>query len=431
MKVTHKIGLICLAALIVRLLFVLVLDPHPMMTGGDMEWYMGVGHELVTTGTTRGPIQPPPLFPLFLGLVQQLVPDSISSASEYGYPYAEIQTIRILQAGMGAALCFFVYVIARRLFSQRVGLWAAAAIAFNPVFVIESGNIATESMFLFLFYAGLALYVGSSDHVRPRILMAVGTLLALATLTRAVALLFPLVIIAHLLFHDRRRWLPACILLTYVPLVSTWTIYNIVEWDRVVIGGEGFMSFLYQGAEGVGSPEEIDQQLGVTGGAPGEDVQQRSDALNREVRESILENPVGWMVHRVTELASAYVQPHNTNYFQGRSIKDAASSWLRNDRSLSGLRDVVGIRNFAPKLVLYIFHFAALALGAAGMLVAARRWRALLVLYGVVAYFTGIHFALLALPRYLFPMMPAWIIFACAAVAWWWGKRRSAADQRC
>jgi hypothetical protein len=131
------------------------------------------------------------------------------------------------------------------------------------------------------------------------------------------------------------------------------------------------------------------------------------------------------MMHRVRQLASAYVQPHNTNYFPGESIKDATVSWLRHDRSPGGLRDVLRIQNFAPKLLLYVFHFAALGFGAAGMLLLVRRWRALLALYGVVAYFTGIHLALLALPRYLLPMMPVWIVFACAAVVMGWAARRS------
>ncbi len=423
------ITLIVLGTLLLRLIFVLVLDPHPKLVGGDTNWYMEVGDDLVTTGTTKGPIQTPPLYPLLLGAVQSLTP---STGSQYSY--TDVQTVRLIQSVLWAAICWFVYIIANRFFSRRVGLWAAGLIAISPVFVIEAGNVVSESLFFFWLYAALALYSRSLDQLRPRYLLGVGALLALATLTRAVSLVLPVVIIAHLFFHvrqqklARQRWLrlSACLLLSYVPLISTWTVYNFFEWDRVVIGGEGFLSFLYQGAEGQASPQELDQQLNVTAGEPGEDVQTRNAAMKREVETSILDNPVGWVDYRVKELASAYLQPHNTTYFGGRSIKDATSSWLRTDRSLGGLRDVVKIQGFVPKLLLYLFHYGVLLLGTAGMILFARRWRVLLVLYGLVFYFTGIHLALLALPRYLFPIMPIWYLFACAFVVWWWDKRQRA-----
>jgi len=61
-----------------------------------------------------------------------------------------------------------------------------------------------------------------------------------------------------------------------------------------------------------------------------------------------------------------------------------------------------------------VFHFTGLLLGAAGMILAAGRWRALLPLYAVAIYFTGIHLVLLALPRYVFPTYPVLWMFGAA-----------------
>jgi predicted ferric reductase len=71
---------------------------------------------------------------------------------------------------------------------------------------------------------------------------------------------------------------------------------------------------------------------------------------------------------------------------------------------------------FFPKLVLYIFHWGGLLFGVVGSVLMWKRWRWASVLWGVMAYFLLIHFVLLALPRYLFPIMPAVWVFAAVGL---------------
>ena len=399
------------SALVLRLFFVLVIEPSPNLSGGDANWYMRTGYDLVTTGVTDGPMQPPPLYPILLGVLQVAVPGS--PAPNTYYTHAELQTARVLQSLLGAALCVVVYLLGRRLFGERVGRLAGGVLAVSPALIVDVGQIASENLMLPLFFGGLALYAYALERPTARRMAAVGALLGLATLTRAAVLAFPLLLVAHLFLQARAHWrrLALALLLSYGALVSTWTVYNVVVWDRVVVGGEGILAFLYQGTRGQLSPEELDGELGVSRENDRED---RAQKLKERVEATVLGDPLGWATYRAKDLAKAYAQPHNTVHFGGPSVRRAVWDWLRTDRSLDGLRRLTGAPSFWPKFVLYVFHYAGLGLGLLGMFQERRRWRALLPLYGVVFYFTAMHFVLLALPRYLFPTYPAYWLFAAA-----------------
>lgn len=411
---------LALLALLLRLLFIWALDPSPRFEGGDTNWYMQNGRDLVTRGKTAGPLQTPPLYLLLTGSVQVLVPGGPDA--DRAYNEAEMQTLRTFQAVLGAVLVACVTILGRRLFAARVGWWAGLVTAISPALIVESGNLITESVFLTLIFAGLTAYVAALDSRRTAHYVAAGVLLALATLTRAVFLLFPLLLAMHLMLIRRRSWArPAlALLISYAVLISTWTVYNLVVWERLVIGGDGLLGFVYQGATGKASPHEVDERLGID---PERD-DERDEALRAGIRDRVFDDPAGWAAHRLQELAGAILQPHNTVYFQGESIRDAAADWWRDDRSLAGLRDLTRIQSFWPKLSLYLFHYAGLLLGMAGLIASRRRWRDLLPLYGLIAYFVGIHLVLLALPRYLFPIYPALWLFGAAWLTAEWRPRR-------
>lgn len=424
----HPALAIALLALLLRLVFVLVLDPTPDFSGGDANWYMQNGRHLVRTGTTAGPLQSAPFYLVALGTVQVLVPGQPDADREYNT--AEMQVVRVIQSVLGTAVVLCVYALGSLLLTRRTGLLASAVLALSPALIIEAGNLTTESSFLFWMFGGLALYTWAWQHDAPpgrgewlRWLLA-GAVFGLATLTRAVFLLFPLGLALHLLLTRHRAGLrrAALLLVAYGAMVSTWTVYNLVEWDRVIIGGEGILSFLYQGASGEGSPHEIDQELSIT-------LDDEQDDRDRKLRSAIADDigsdPVGWARHRLTQLGREYLQPHNTYHYDGPAIRYLFEDWLRTDRTPAGLADLTGTEAFWPKLAIYLFHFGGLALGAAGMLIQRHRWRALLPLYGVILYFSGIHLLLLALARYLFPMHPVFWLFAAAFIVQMWERRRA------
>ena len=298
--------LIMALALIIRLIFVLIIDPSPSFAGGDTDYLLQNGLTLIN-GTASVSPATGPVYLIFAGIVQIIV----------GVTHAPL-TIRVLNSIMGAALCGFIFVLGKRYLNERAGLLAALLIAVSPMFVIEAGNVLTESVFLFLLFGGLALYAvledstPSADHAAQRtrvgILAGVGVLLGLASLTRAVALLLPAVLVIHLIYRYRQvgrkslrvvGGLVVTLLIAYVLTLSTWTIYNLIRWQHFVIGAEGLAANVYIGTTNWCGPQCIDQSAGITGQTDNQ------SAYVQGAAATISADPIGYLRHRS---ASATVQ---------------------------------------------------------------------------------------------------------------------------
>ncbi len=387
-------------ALLIRLAFVLVIDPMPHMAGGDTPWLLAAGHSLLD-GTT---VEPPPTGPVYLiydGLVQFLAGD------------AAPQMLRLLNAFWGAALCGCVYWIGRRYFNQPTAIIAAVVLAINPAFVIEAGNILTESVFLGLLFGALALYAVQQESTGWRIDAVVGGLLALATLTRAVSLLLPIVLVAHLIYLHRKQAVRplAGLLIAYALVMSIWTGYYWFRWHQLVIGAQGLAANVYLGTTNWCGPACVDAQAGIngTGNNQQQYVQGTLDAIRAD--------PLGYVRHRLENVLDAELQPYNTTYYPGDSIKVIFGNWWASGHQLNDLGAITQSDNFWPKLILYLFHYAALIGGLIGVLIGLRLLGVRLPLYGTLAYFLALHTILTAIPRYLFPIEPVWWLFAAFALA--------------
>jgi 4-amino-4-deoxy-L-arabinose transferase-like glycosyltransferase len=422
----HWLIVILAVALALRLVYGLSQDhvaPYGN-TGGDSTWYLANGYALAT-GFERGNLEgygaglypialrnlpTPPIYLLMIGFAQRLFAHETA-----------ILVIRLAQAVMSAATCYFAYRLAAAAVNdERAGLITAGVLAVSPAFVMESAQIATETVYIFLVTGGLWLYVNPNFKNREtwRLILA-GGILGLATLTRAILLLFPLGLALHLLviYGLRKGARQALILLlVYALTVSTWTVYNLARWDRWVIAGEGFAAFLYIGASDSGwqGPAAVDQSLGTN--LP-DDSEGQQERYAEGAQQIISRDPLGYLRRRVSELAEAYLQPHGTLLFSGESLRELALGWLRDNRTVSGLFEVITHGDaFWPKFSLYVFHYIGLIGGFAGMWLSRRQWRITLPFIGFILYTTLIHLVLTALPRYLFPNDVFWWVFAGIAL---------------
>ncbi|MBC7814831.1 MAG: glycosyltransferase family 39 protein [Burkholderiales bacterium] len=417
------LGVILVVALALRLIYALTLDPSAAYQVGneDSGWYLEVGRQLVL-GQSPAPLPTSPLYPLLLGFWQIVLP-----------PDAAVIAVRLLQTLLSVASCYLAYRLGTLVWNERAGILAAGVLALSPVFIIEAAQITTETLYIFLLLAGLLAYVSGLRVVEaaPRpykwfLLLSAAMLFALATLTRAVVLLFPLGLAIHLLmvYGWRRGWKRALMLLVvYALVVSVWTAHNWIKWRRVVIGAEGFAAFAF-----LGTSEQGWQGFEETDAALAEEVPEiaiedynaetQGQAFAQRASQRISSDPLGWLRLRFSNVAESYLQPHGTTYFPGESLKALAENWWQNDRTLGGLAAVITGDAFWPKLLMYGLHFGGLVLGAIGMIVALwrKRWREALPLIGFVVYTTLLHLALLALPRYIFPTEPIWWIFAAGLV---------------
>ncbi|MBN1565179.1 MAG: phospholipid carrier-dependent glycosyltransferase [Anaerolineae bacterium] len=425
-------------ALVLRLGYALAQDHDAPYTkrGGDTVWYLQNGYTLVTGDDPTGRhlmerLPTAPLYLIFIGASQAIFsPDATA-----------IIVIRIVQALLSTATVYFAYRIARQISGKEgIGLLTAAILAISPVLILETAQILTETLYVFWIMAGLMVYMDAVDSsllamhgegpgVRFlfRWLALTGILFGLATLTRAVLLLFPLGLAIHLVLA--RGWRTglkhaAILLVAYSLVVSTWTVYNLARWNRLVIGAEGMASFIYVGSRGWDAPQEVDQNLSEDLGVEDDDTEaiKNPDDYLTAAQNVIADDPTGYIAHRVKELADAYLQPHGTVILGGESLKNLARDWSKDDRSPGGLIDLMRSEHFWPKLALYVFHFGGLLLAVAGMWLTRAQWRFTLPLIGFIAYTTLLHLVMLALPRYIFPIYPVVWILAAVALGMMWQR---------
>jgi len=424
----YRLLAILVLALAARLIYGLAQDHRAVyeLTGGDSGWYLRNGYALITNieetgkgGVDLSRLPTAPLYLVFNGIVQVL----------FNRGEASVIVMRILQALASVATIIFAYKIVCLIADDEgAALLTAGVLAISPPFVIEATNIQTETLYIFFLTAGLWVYIRTlkADAMPQRTMLAwmagAGLLLGLATLTRAVLILFPLGLVAHLvLLYGWRLGLRRGVVLfaVYAFAVSTWTIYNLARWNRLVIGAEGYASFLYIGTVGWQGGAVLDQSLptDVPDFVPAEDEFRLDDDVFIEgFSQNVTSDPAGYVQRRVTELADAYTQPYGTIFFHGASLKALASNWLQNDRSLGGLSRLVQAQSFWPKLSIWLLHGVGIVAGIAGMWLMRHRWRLASPLVGFIVYTSLVHLALTALPRYIFPTELFWWAFAAIAL---------------
>ncbi|MEO8609879.1 MAG: phospholipid carrier-dependent glycosyltransferase [Chloroflexota bacterium] len=422
---THRwLLLILLAAFVLRLVVALgqnPLDPYSSASG-DSWWYLDHGLKLFHNAV-NGPPQSAPLYLLWAGFWETVLPGA-----------GAVIAMRLSQVVMATATCWFAYRLAKALTDdERAGLVAAGALAIAPVFVLETAQLLTETPYIFFVAGGLTAYVEMVKNPDPttrryaRVIL-ISLLLALATMTRAVLILFPLGLAIHLLLvYGWRRGLQYAVLLLtiYALVTSIWTIYNEERWHTPVIGAQGLSAFLLIGATEWTSPQDMDATLTAeAGGQLSTQVGDQQEVYANAAAEAISSNLPGWLARRVTKLAGAYLQPHGTIFFHGESLKSLAVDWLKHDRTPAGLLRLTQGDEFWPKLSMYLFHYTSLLAGIVGIWITRRKWRVALPLSGFILYTSLVHLFLEAIPRYLFPLSFVWWVFAAVTLVAIWDRVR-------
>jgi 4-amino-4-deoxy-L-arabinose transferase-like glycosyltransferase len=401
-----------LLALLLRLGYIFSQDPQSAYGGGgDSALYLQIGRDLLKNPNPTEvvyrfiPIPVAPLYLIVVGLPQQVLS-----------PEMAVRTIQILQAILGLATCYFAYRIGRRLSQdERVGLLACAALAMAPSFVMEAALVLTESAYIFLVMAALFLYVDvylseKSNRLRAFLLiLLIGVLLGLATLTRAVLMLFPFGLAIHMFLIKRRAEIVA-VLASFIFITLSWTAYTSLYYDWTAIVSNQFFPAFWRGAvEGDSSPSQNDEMLG-------------EQSHEEQAAVVIASDPLAYIRRRIVELVEAYLQPHGTIRLGGESLKAMAMHWLHDSFSLDGFLKLINGQGFWPKLLIYLFHMVGLLGGLWGMWLSKEDWRLTLPLIGFIVYTSLLHLLILALPRYLFPTFPIYWIFAALGLVWTWDK---------
>jgi 4-amino-4-deoxy-L-arabinose transferase-like glycosyltransferase len=221
-RVRHLLAVILLTALALRLV-ILAMTPALGVGIVDEQHYHVLATSLVEGrgfASASGPTSlRPPLYPAFVAGLWELTGTR------------SLQLVRGMQALLGLATAVLVFALARRLYDERTGLYAAAITAFYPALVVSHSLLLTETLFTGLLTGAALAIVALLQRPRPAIALAGGLLLGLSALTRSVIWPFPLVLaplVAALAptTWSRRVACGALLLAGHALVLAPWAIRN-------------------------------------------------------------------------------------------------------------------------------------------------------------------------------------------------------------
>ena len=229
---------IAVVALVVRIAFVLVVDPK-LPDPGDATAYHLLANNLADG---RGYIRPfdlrllhvarptaeyPPLFPALLA-----VPSFLGAKS--------VDAQRVFLCFVGTGTVVLIGFLGRRVGGPIVGLVAAAIAALYPMLFLSEAVLMAESVYVLLVTAALLLAYRAADSPTPWRFAALGLVIGLSALARAEGLFFAVVLVIPLaiglrsLATKRRVLLAAIAVAVSVLVVVPWTIRNAVRLHAFV-----------------------------------------------------------------------------------------------------------------------------------------------------------------------------------------------------
>ncbi|MGB2756371.1 MAG: glycosyltransferase family 39 protein [Acidimicrobiia bacterium] len=265
-------------------------------TEGDTRSYTRPAQELLLNGAFDSgttPTQPEflrtPGYPVFV-------------ASVWNFFGETNLAVLLAQVALSLLTISFVYLLASRMWSTRVGLLAACCTAIEPLQNYASATLATESLgALSLMVLAYAAYSAFTTE-RPRAVQfaILGLLTAVATLIRPVTYFFPLVILVLLaskVLRDRARWrgclrCAAVFLLPLILLVGGWQVRNQFAVDSYRVSGidaKNTLSFRAAGvhAEERGIPFEVAQQELRTAFGPMRETESQGSYYRRQYETGV------------------------------------------------------------------------------------------------------------------------------------------------
>lgn len=290
----YWLALIFLLALVLRVAFVLAVEPVPP-TDSDPDWYDTVARNLASG---RGFVLDngedtafwPPGYALALSTVYVLFGSGLTVA-------------KLFNAVLGALTVLPTYGIGAAVFSRRAGLVGALLLALYPGHIFWTPILFSEIFFTLLFSSAVWLLLVVSPATtwrRPLPLLGMGLVIGAATLVRAQASILLVVVLVYWLLaagNWREQFLKFGIaFLAAAALVVPWTVRNVVTFDSPVVLSANAGYNLYVGhSEPAEGRFRFPEELWAEFGEPGVLTKEKELSLNetgfRRAREFIADNP--------------------------------------------------------------------------------------------------------------------------------------------
>jgi len=381
----RRLALLTLAALVIRLAFVL-LEPatHPV---GDERTWTDWALNLCSPRVHYSPLRIhlifyPPVYPYFLAVL-------------YGLS-GTFETVRWTQAALGALLVPAVGLAGARAFSPRAGLWAAAVAALYPELVWFSVHFWSETVFMVLLWWGIERLLAADTSDGPGRAVAAGVLWGIAILTRETVLYFVPLATLWLATRPGRgaRGRAAAFLALSLLVVAPWTYRNWLEFHYFIPVSTAGGQNLFQGNALI----ERDTTYEMVDAVQGR-VEQYRYAMRMGL-QAIRDRQPGWIFEKLRDEMPRFWEADSLVLVH---IKRGAYGPVAPALAVG-----VALIVLAP----YVLVLALFALGATRL-----TWsRPTVLLVSFLAYYNLLHIVTHGFARYRLPVMP--VMFLIAGVGW-------------
>jgi 4-amino-4-deoxy-L-arabinose transferase-like glycosyltransferase len=335
-----------------------------------------------------------PLYPLFLAVIYAC----------FGH---QLLAVRIIQSMVGASVPLVVYVLARRMFDDRVARIASWVMVFYPMCLLYPLGLVTENLFFLLVPLTVFYLIKAVDTSRMFYYLLAGLLLGLSILTRSVMSGFALVILPWLWCYVSNRkeafknW--GLLLLCVGVLTIPWSIRNSLLHGQFVFveSSLGFNFYLGYHPEGTGTFDSsiaVDLMEGIGGfDEPGLDTE-------RLVHNLGIERGMGFI--QKDPARAAWLLVSKLSHLL-RLDKRAALYFYSNNF----LGELPALILFLVLLVLCLPWVVVVLLSVIGMSFGDIA-RDKVLIYLLFVYFIGVHMLIMAEPRFHLVLVPFLAMFA-------------------
>ena len=221
-------------SLIVRLFYVIL---FPTVVFGDATAYDSLAIGLIEGKGYGGGTSSywPPGQPFFLAAIYYV----------FGY---NPQIAYIFEAFISSLTCIVIYYIGKTVINKKIGIISGLIAALYPTFIIFSGSLHTETLFIFLLTLSILYLLKVHEDPSAKNLLITGVAFGLATLVRPIIVGFtPFILIWMLLSSKERKknlMKFIAIFVIMMVVVSPWTARNYsVHHEFVLVSTNGGVNF--------------------------------------------------------------------------------------------------------------------------------------------------------------------------------------------
>lgn len=149
------------------------------------------------------------------------------------------QIAYIFEVLISSFTCITIYYIGKTVYNKKIGIISGLIATFYPTFIIFSGVLGSETLFIFLFNLSILFLLRFQQEQSAKNILIAGVSFGLATHVRPAAIGFVLIILIWILLtkKDRKRYLikSMLIFLIAIAIISPWTIRNYNVFHEFVL----------------------------------------------------------------------------------------------------------------------------------------------------------------------------------------------------